>query len=659
MQINSKYISSSALYSFTIWLTLVIFFQFWRLILFIGLGELTDGIPNSIIFKSFVVGFRFDAVIASYITILFYLLSLIPGIDVLKNKIMRRINLSLLFILASIVFFIHLCDIEFYKFYHSRLNGMALQWTEDHDFVFSMIWETYHVVFYLLLYLAILSLFIWVILHLITWLKKNLSSSPVWVNLLYMPLVILLLIIGGRGRIEEKTPLTWGGAYFSEYDTANQLALNPTFTFLRDALYDAGSKKETEALMKKIAIPETDSLLTELLGFEIGSLKIHREVNFKSENTNPPNVIIIIMESFGASRIGCLDNRFPYELSPNFDSLAEYGTLFTNFYSSGSHTYSGIFCTLYGYPLIFGKSVMKQFSGQNKFYGLPSIFSDKGYETIFFTTHDPEFDNMQGFLMSNGFKKINSLFDYDSSEKISTLGVPDHVMFDQAVRELKKIKKPYFATLLSASNHGPWIVPDVDYHPFPDTVEDAERLNAFKYADWSLGRFLRSVACDYDFTNTIVVITADNGMPYKSQLDLDLTQYSSPLLILQIDSMGNKIGHRNNVLGGQIDILPTVMGLAGLNYDNYSFGKDLFDSTVNGVRFAQFSDWYMVGYIEDNYYSISRINGPVSLHKISDSVSIAENVSDSLNELSLIMSKKGLSILQKAYFNMLAPMKEN
>ncbi|MFH2050202.1 MAG: sulfatase-like hydrolase/transferase [bacterium] len=659
MQINSKYISSSALYSFTIWLTLVIFFQFWRLILFIGLGELTHEIPISIILKSFVVGFRFDSVIASYMTVLLYLLSVLPGIDVVKNNIMRRINLTLLFISTSIIFFIHLSDIEFYKFYHSRLNGMALQWTEDHEFVISMIWETYHVVFYLLLYLAMLSLFIWVVLRLVKWLKRSITPSPIWVNLIYFPIVILLLVIGGRGRIEEKAPLTWGGAYFSEYDTANQLALNPTFTFLRDILYDAGSKKETEALMKQIAIPEADSLLTELLGFKIGSSKIHREVNFDTDNTNLPNVIIIIMESFGASRIGCLDNKFPYELSPNFDSLAEYGTLFTNFYSSGSHTYSGIFCTLYGYPLIFGKSVMKQFSGQNKFYGLPSIFSDKGYETIFFTTHDPQFDNMQGFLMSNGFKRINSLFDYDSSEKISTLGVPDHVMFDQAVRELKKIKKPYFATLLSASNHGPWIVPDMDYNPYPDTVEDAERLNAFKYADWSLGLFIRNIAGDPDFTNTIVVITADNGMPYKSQLDLDLTQYSSPLLILQTDSMGNKKGYTNNMLGGQIDILPTVMGLTGLNYDDYSFGKNLLDTTAKGVCFAQFSDWYMVGYIEDNYYSISRINGPVSLHKISDSVSIAENISDSLNELSLSMSKKGLSILQKAYFNMLAPTKEN
>jgi len=652
---RSKYISGSALYSLMIWTLLVIFFQLWRFILLIGLGDQIEGIPGGVIFKAFIVGLRFDVAIACYIVVVLYLLAVIPGIEILKNRIMRIINIVLLFTTASIVFFIHLCDIEFYKYYHSRLNGMALQWTGDQDFVLSMIWETYPVVSYLLLYVIVLGLFIWLTLIGIKWLKKGLTASPVWINFIYLPFVILLLVIGGRGRIEEKAPLTWGAAYFSKYDTANQLALNPTFTFLRDAVYDAGSKEETDALMHRIAIPETDSLLTGTIGFKIDSSRIHREVIFNPENPNPPNVILIIMESFGASRIGCLDNMYSYDLTPNFDDISQYGTLFTNIYSSGSHTYSGIFCTLYGYPLVFGKSVMKQVGGHNHFWGLPNIFSKHGYETIFFTTHDPHFDNMQGFLMANGIKRMHSLFDYDSSEKLSTLGVPDHVMFERAVSELKEIKQPYFATLLSATNHGPWMVPEVDYGSLPDSIDDAKRLNAFKYADWSLGRFIRTIAGDSAFSNTIIVVSSDNGMPYKSQLDLDLSQYHIPLLFLNTDSMIIKKSDLSDVLGSQVDILPTVMGQVGLNYDDYSFGKNLFDSTTSGKSFAQFSDWYLVGYMEDDYYSISRINGPTSLHIISETVS--DNVSDSLSELSSVMSQKGLSILQKAYFNMMVPLK--
>ncbi len=655
MRFKSKYISGPALYSFAIWALLIIFFQLWRYILLLNLSDRTEEIPGSVIIKSFIVGLRFDIAIACYMIVFLYLLAVLPGIEIFKNKLMRRVNLSLLFTFVSIVFFIHLCDIEFYKFFNSRLNGMAMQWSDDPGFMFTMIWQTYNVVLYFLIYFVVLGLFFWSVFRILKWLKGLNLESPKWVNFIYFPIVILLLIFGGRGRIEEKAPLTWGAAYFSEYHVANQLSLNPTFTFLRDAVYDAGSKKETDNLMREIAIPNSDSILTDVFGFEIDSNKVNRKITFISENPNPPNVILVIMESFGASRIGCLDNRYTYDLSPNFNSLADFGTLFTNFYSSGSHTYSGIFCTLYGYPLIFGKSVMKQVSGQNKFWGLPNIFSKHGYETIFFTTHDPHFDNMQGFLMSNGIKRIHSLFDYDSSEKLSTLGVPDHVMFDKAVKEFKEIESPYFATLLTASNHGPWFVPEVDFDPLPDTIDDSQRLNAFKYADWALGRFIRNIINDTAFSNTIIVVTSDNGMPYNSQLDLEITQYHIPLLFLHTDSMYVHKKERIGVLGSQIDILPTIMGRVGLSYDNYSFGRDLFDSTLDNTPFAQFSDWYMVGYIEDDYYSISRINGPSTLHIISEDQS--KDVSDSLSDKSQSMSQKGLSIFQKAYFNMLAPVK--
>jgi phosphoglycerol transferase MdoB-like AlkP superfamily enzyme len=81
---------------------------------------------------------------------------------------------------------------------------------------------------------------------------------------------------------------------------------------------------------------------------------------------------------------------------------------------------------------------MKLFTSENSFWGLPSILREHDYQTLFFCTHDPQFDNMQGFLMSNGMMRVYSLFDYASDEKLSTLGVPDHVMFDHAVEFIKK-----------------------------------------------------------------------------------------------------------------------------------------------------------------------------------------------------------------------------
>ena len=46
-------------------------------------------------------------------------------------------------------------------------------------------------------------------------------------------LSLFLLLIAARGRVTEKSPIRWGTAFFSEYTFANQLGLNPVFTFVQ------------------------------------------------------------------------------------------------------------------------------------------------------------------------------------------------------------------------------------------------------------------------------------------------------------------------------------------------------------------------------------------------------------------------------------------
>ncbi|MBU8933721.1 MAG: sulfatase-like hydrolase/transferase [candidate division Zixibacteria bacterium] len=668
MKFRSRYISAPSVFALGVLLLQVLFFQVWRLVLLFKLSDLTIDVPGLILFQSFFLGTRFDLAIAAYVAAPLYLMSTIPRFKITHNKVVQKICLGFLITVSAITFFIHLVDIEFFLFFNSRLNGSVLQWSDTPGFMFSMVWQTYPVVWYLVLYSVLLSLFIAAVHKLLRWVTAWDSRTTILVNLLWIPVTFVVLGVLARGRIEEKAPLTWGLAYFSEYDVANQLALNPTFTFLRDAVYDVGSKQNTASTMEAIAFPEVDSLVRVLTGrsyvaADSSTLRLHRRVEFYSENDNPPNVILIIMESFGASRIGVLDNRYSYDLTPHFDVWSRRGTLFTDFYSSGSHTYSGLFCTLYGYPLIFGKSVMKQVTGQNRFWGLPSILLEHDYETLFFTTHDPHFDNMQGFLISNGMQRIFSLEDYDSSEKLSTLGVPDHVMFDRAIEELGALgEERFFATLLTASNHGPWLVPDVPYGPLPEEEDDRLRLNAFKYSDWALGRFIAAIADNPRFSNTLIVVTSDNGMLYQPMGDMDLTQYHIPLLILHTDSLDESSGRQISSLASQIDILPTVMGRVRLEYDDYSFGRDLLDSSETGVEYAQFSDWLQVGYIQNDYYNISRLDGPQALYRIDPATGRIEspvNLVDSLPEMAIEYNRKALAIFQRAYYNMLLPMSEN
>lgn len=637
----------------------MLFFELWRLTLLIHQWNRAADIPSLVLLKSFLIGMRFDLVIACYIAVFLYVLSIIPGLDISRRRFMRIINLGLLIPLTAVIFFMHMIDLEFFSFFNARLNGMALTWQDTPDMMLSMVWDMYPVVRYLLLLVVVVGLFIWIMRRWQHLLLIKRKASPIWLNLLYLPLIGVILFVGARGRLADKSPIRTGVAYFSSYDFANQLALNPAFTFWRDAIYDARDKEQLEKMMATVDCNNCEQTVRRLLGMPDSLVnrtdeRIRREVRFDSSNEDPPNVIVIIMESFGNTKLGALDNRFPYDLSPCFDSLAAEGILFTDFYSAGMHTYTGVFSSLTGYPHQFTELIMKQVPGQTHFRSLAAVLKDHAYNTLFFMTHDPHFDNMQGFAMSNGVNRMYSSLDFDPDEWIGTWGVPDHILFDRAVEVLRESShERFFAIMLTTSNHGPWQVPDVPFERVPAGVDKEDELNAFKYSDWALGRFVRQIQKDSSLANTVILITADNGTPFAPKLDLDLTFLQVPLLILDTDGRLPR-GARADRLGSQLDIPATVMGLVRLDYDNYSFGHDLLDSNSTAVDFAQFSEWYKVGYIEGDYYAIYRLRGePGSCYRLDD---LSVDLVQAEPELAQEYVEKAAAIFKTAYINMHRPL---
>ncbi len=659
MHLRSRYISTPALFLVLSAILLTAFFTLWRFIFMIAAGASLDTIPLGTLLQSYVIGARFDFRVACGITLILFVPALFPRLDIGRNRITRTVLVTVLGVVAAGIFFLHLVDIEFFRFFNSRLNGSALLWTDSPGDMTTMVWETYPVVRWIILWAAVTLLFVLAVRWLVRQVFGTNKPSPTWVNLLWAPVVLLILVMGSVGRIYEVAPMRWGLAYFSAYDFANQLALNPAEQFLRDILYDAEKREPVERLVESMRDPEAVAITCDLLGAELpreANQRIVRPVRFDPPNDTPPNVIIIIMESFSASKIGALTSEYPYELSPYFDSISQHGVLFTNFYSSGTHTYSGLFTTLYGVPHLFGKIIMKQVGGYGSFHGLPTILRDYGYRTIFCTTQDPHFDNMQGFLRAHGVMDVYGIFDYDRSMEYSWLGVPDHVMFDSAYNHLRLhagAGERFCATLLTGSNHGPWKYPDVPFDRVPQSDPIADELNSFKYADWALGRFLTLVDDDPAFANTVIFVTADNGYKWDPATDLDLSILHIPLFVLDTDR-DLYPGVRNPRLGHQCDILPTVMGAVRLDYDNYSFGKDLFDTTSPGIDHVLATRHYEIGYIEDGHYTITRQNGGSdSYFRVANK---AVDIKDSLPELFALHKRRALALFQTAYDEMYKPL---
>ena len=659
MKSLSKFISPIAIYFVLTAVLLAGFFELWRLIALFILSDRAATVPGGILAQSFLVGFRFDFAIACYLTLPLAVLGILPMIDVARSRIARVVNTVLLCVLAAVAFFIHLVDIEFFRFFNTRLNAMALEWSDSPNFIQAMVWESFHVVWYLLLFAAVIVAFMYCVRYLQRRTILSSRKSTLLASLISFPLLAAVLLLGIRGRIEEKAPLTWGQAYFSDYAFANLLALSPVFTFGRDLLYDSGSKHNVDRQMRELPVSGAFAKTSALLNLpQVGSdslhHRIHREVHFDSTGTTRPNVVLILMESFASAGVGCLRSRVGYELTPQFDSLAQHGVLFTNCYSAGMHTYAGILGSIYGYPSVPGKSPMKQIASQDNMWGLPSILREYGYHTMFFTTHDPHFDNMQGFLKSNGIQDVYSLFDFDESQKLSTLGVPDHVMFDAVIDRIRANgPQPFFAAILSGTNHGPWFVPDVPFGALPDSASDKKRFDAFKYSDWALGRFLRAAQSDSAFANTIFVVTGDHGLLIDPIYDLDLSLFQVPLLILD---RNGRAGEPRKIerIGSQVDIVASVMGLLQLDYHDYTFGRNLLaPPTSTTADCAIFSEGYNVGIVADGYYAIVRPGHSGSLYDLTEArIDIAAKDSTRYE----LLADRALAYFQTAYFNLQRPL---
>ena len=667
MKSKGRHISASAVFVLGTAVVMLLFSELWRLILLLRAAEMAHNVPATTLLESFLIGARFDFRVISILLLPVFLLGTIPAFDISGNRLVRKAVLILISLFAAVVFFLHLVDIEFFKFFNTRLNGSVLLWSDTPGDVVSMIWAWYPVIWYLLLYLVVLGLFILAETRLMRKTVEFTGQIRWWVTLVYVPVVLLIFALGATGRIYQTAPMRWGLAYFSEYDFANQLTLNPVYIFARDVFYDAHKRQHIEELVTKMSQPGAEETVRRMLAApdpdssafvstsSQSTLASHhrmmRERHFSPPNEDPPNVILIIMESFASTKIDCLRSQYPYVLTPGFDSLASRGILFTNFYSAGTHTCSGLFNTLTGSPHLFGKVLMKQVPGHGTYRGLPAILRANGYHTLFFTTQDPQFDNMQGFVRANGVEEVYSVFDYRGAEQLSWLGVPDHVMFDYAYDRLKRTaatKGRFFATLLTGSNHGPWLYPDVPFERIPDSEPRHDEFNSLKYSDWALARFVNMLASDSAFRNTLFVVTADNGYMYDVTTDLDLSILEIPLLLYNTDWHWQQ-GIVNDRLGCQLDILATVMGEVRLDYDDYSFGVDLLDTTADVEDFVFATRWHEVGYIQDGYYFIMRLNrGPESLFKLDNK---ALDLSDSLPDLKDEYRRRAAAVYETAYRN--------
>lgn len=548
-------------------------FELIRLALLIRYAAMARGIPASVLCQSFLVGLRFDLTVTGYIVAPVALFGMLPWIGWTSSRITRLAGRIWMIVFGSIALLAGIADMEFFGQFNSRLNHIVFGWSDTPMMSLKIVWENAPVVVYLAGWLVVAALFSVALIRLERLLDGPEQREPLWrsgaVWLLAMALMVLII----RGRVSEKAPINWSVAYFSSYNFANQLALNSGYTFVQDAIVDQDERNEANVLGDLMPEQEALERTRSLLGVSDSALVSGSPIA-RIEWDGPEhryNVVLVICESLASVFIQSMGGV--EDLAPELERIAANSILFDNFFSSGSHTFTGIFSTTTGYPSPLGKSLMKRSEGQQDFGGLASVLRQRGYTCWFYVPHDPHFDNMQGFLHINGYEKVVGQPDYPAGEVLSTLGVPDHVMFDRAIQDMRSLPKPFFVTLLTSTNHGPFRIPDGVPSPrVPPGSKYEKRFNAAFYADWALGRFVDQLAASDWGDSTIVVILGDHGVNWSPKVSIDPSLFRIPLVIHAPGLHAPEVLHR---VGCQVDVTATVMDLLGGSWVNASFGTSL------------------------------------------------------------------------------------
>ena len=144
--------------------------------------------------------------------------------------------------------------------------------------------------------------------------------------------------------------------------------------------------------------------------------------------------------------------------------------------------------------------------------------------------------------------------------------------------------------------------------------------------DHAVGEFISYAKSSSYFNNTVFLFFGDHGtsdpramhMP-KSDFDLKLRSYHVPFFIYSPGLI--KEGSLRTDVSQLVDILPTINGLAGNNYENRTMGRDLLNDVIPKDPLALIINKKMakqhIAVIGKNHYlSMSKDGSQIQLHEL-------------------------------------------
>ena len=309
------------------------------------------------------------------------------------------------------------------------------------------------------------------------------------------------------------------------------------------------------------------------------------------------NIVLVTIESMSASYMERFGNT--ESITPVLDSLYRLGMAFDRVYATGNRTVRGLEAVTLSLPPCPGQSIIKRPNNAGM-YSTGALLREKGYNVTYFYGGNSYFDNMETFFSGNGYDIVDQKsYSPEEITFANIWGVCDEDAYRKVIRTLGEQSqdgKPFFAHVMTVSNHRPFTYPAGKIR-IPN--DSKTRAGGVLYTDYALGQFLAEASKQPWFDNTIFLITADHCASSAGRTEIPLHKYHIPALIF---APGFVAPQQIEGIVSQIDLMPTLLSLLDMDYDSHFYGRSIFDPDyVNRAFIATYQD---LGYLEGDTFTI-------------------------------------------------------
>lgn len=613
-----------------------LFSNIWRLFTLFAMFRLTfillfitnkTGNYNDL-FYALWIGLRFDMRLACFILIPIVIAFLIPIYNPLNQSFFRLLAKIYLKMSILIIILLYGFDLGNYSYLDQRIDISSLKLLENPLIAFGMAWESYPMVIILFI-LVIVVYFVWRNIDktftILTNRPKVFNFSQSIIGSTISGFIFIFAIWGTFRQYR----LLWSDAHFSNDPFIVASAINPilylneTRSFALEEFNEEKTRLNYDLMVKELNINIPNSK----------NLSFTRSIS-KRHIKDQPNIVVIFLESVGYNRMSRSGN--PLNPTPNLDELSKNSIFFDRFYIPMVGTARSVFGLITGIHDV--ASVETASSNPRIVDQYSSINALDNYEKYYIMGGSASWRNVRS-LLKNNIPDIN-IIEQDQIDypRLDVWGISDNNLFKvaQETFENSNSSNPFFAIIQTATNHRPYSLPDdvdgfniinVDKSILSGAGFDSQKqYNAMRMLDHTVGEFITFAKSSSYFDNTVFLFFGDHGtsdpralhMP-KSDFDLKLRSYQVPFFIYSPKII--KGGSIRSDVSQLVDILPTINGLAGNDYENRTMGRDLLNDNIPIDPLAliinkKMANQHIAVIGRNHYLSMSNDGTQIQLHEL-------------------------------------------